>query len=55
MGWIWALLTYRRRRLPPHSRVHTSVRARVDEDQDYGSRIPKTATWADEDWLTARG
>lgn len=55
MGWVWALLTYRRRRLPPHSRVHASVRARLGEDQDYGSRVPKTATWADEDWLTARG
>jgi len=55
MGWIWALLTYRRRRLPPHARVHASVRARVDEFQDYGSHIPKTATWADEDWLTAQG
>jgi hypothetical protein len=54
MGWVWALLTYRRRRLPPHARVHACVRARVDEFRDYGSRIPRTAAWADEDWLTAR-
>ncbi|WP_371664182.1 DUF2235 domain-containing protein [Streptomyces sp. NBC_00280] len=55
MGWVWALLTYRRRRLPPHARVHASVLARVDEFQEYGSRIPETAVPADEDWLTARG
>lgn len=54
MGWIWGLLTYRRRRLPEGARVHASVRTRIGKDPAYGSRLPEDAAWADEDWLTAR-
>jgi uncharacterized protein (DUF2235 family) len=55
MGWIWALLTYRRRRLPFDSHVHASVRPRADADEKYALRIPPTVSWSDDDWLTARG
>ncbi|WP_406375343.1 DUF2235 domain-containing protein [Streptomyces sp. NBC_00647] len=51
MGRIWALLTYRRRRLPADAQVHASVRAR---DARYRDRIPSTALWADTAWLTPR-
>ncbi|MBT2510547.1 DUF2235 domain-containing protein [Streptomyces sp. ISL-98] len=54
MGLIWALLTYRRRRLPRDAKVHESVRFRLASDPAYRDRIPETAVWADEDWLTAR-
>ncbi|WP_330309055.1 MULTISPECIES: DUF2235 domain-containing protein [unclassified Streptomyces] len=55
MGWIWSLLTYRRRRPPQGSHVHASVRARIEKDPDYANRIPKTVEWSDSDWLKARG
>ncbi|MCX4987186.1 MULTISPECIES: DUF2235 domain-containing protein [unclassified Streptomyces] len=51
MGRIWALLTYRRRKVPADARVHASVRAR---DARYRDRIPSTALWADTAWLTPR-
>ncbi|MET8027228.1 DUF2235 domain-containing protein [Streptomyces avermitilis] len=52
MGRIWALLTYRHRRVPPDAHVHASVRARLAGDPDYADRIPATAVWADSDWLS---
>jgi hypothetical protein len=54
MGWIWALLTYRRRGLPQGAHVHESVRARLEKDAGYAGRIPPTAVWSDTGWLTAR-
>ncbi|MGW3665160.1 DUF2235 domain-containing protein [Streptomyces sp. NPDC005141] len=51
MGRIWALLTYRRRKLPADAQVHASVRTR---DARYRDRIPSTALWADTAWLTPR-
>jgi uncharacterized protein (DUF2235 family) len=51
MGRVWALLTYRRRRLPADAQVHASVRAR---EARYRDRIPSTALWADTDWLTPK-
>ncbi len=54
MGWIWGLLTYRRRRLPDDVKVHESVRGRATADPAYAKRIPASATWADADWLTGR-
>jgi uncharacterized protein (DUF2235 family) len=54
MGWIWALLTYRRRGLPQGAHVHESVRARLAKDAAYADRIPPTAVWSDTGWLTAR-
>lgn len=55
MGWIWALLTYRRRVLPKDAQVHASVRTRVEEDKAYAKRVPQTVAWVDGEWLTARG
>jgi uncharacterized protein (DUF2235 family) len=54
MGWIWALLTYRHRRLPDNARVHESVRARIAADPTYRKHIPATVVWDDEDWLTPK-
>jgi hypothetical protein len=54
MGWIWALLTYRHRRIPDNARIHESVRARIAADPAYGKRIPTTVAWDDEDWLIPR-
>ncbi|MET8205889.1 DUF2235 domain-containing protein [Streptomyces sp. NPDC005373] len=55
MGWIWALLTYRRRRLPSDAHVHASVRPRAEMNAAYQRRIPPTVNWTDDDWLTVRG
>ena len=55
MGWVWALLTYRRRRVPPDAHVHASVRARLGGDPGYAGRIPPTAVWSDDDWLSPHG
>jgi hypothetical protein len=54
MGWVWALLTYRRRAVPRAGRVHASVRLRIEADGRYGDRIPNDATWEDEQWLISR-
>lgn len=51
MGWVWALLTYRRRQVPADATVHESVRARISEDPGYRGRIPDTVTWDDPDWV----
>ncbi|MEU9211132.1 DUF2235 domain-containing protein [Streptomyces sp. NPDC048415] len=56
-GWIWALLTYRRRRLPHGAHVHSSVRARLETapEREAAERIPASAVWSDTEWLTAHG
>lgn len=51
MGWVWALLTYRRRSLPAGAQVHCSVRARAEASGEYRNRIPADAAWEDERWL----
>lgn len=53
MGRIWALLTYRRRPIPPGAQVHASVRQRADYGSHYQSRIPADVTWAEPGWLPA--
>jgi uncharacterized protein (DUF2235 family) len=50
MGWIWALLTFRRRPVPAGARVHQSVRERMATDARYGRQIPPDATWSDPQW-----
>jgi uncharacterized protein (DUF2235 family) len=52
MGWIWALLTYRRRRIPSGARVHASVRDRIAAQPNYARTLPDTVTWADPGWST---
>lgn len=52
MGRVWALLTYRRRRVPDGARVHDTVRLRIESDAAYGKRIPAGVGWADKEWLS---
>jgi uncharacterized protein (DUF2235 family) len=50
MGWVWGLLTYRRRKVPPGARVHQSVHDRISADPRYGSKIPPGALYEDVTW-----
>ena len=51
MGWVWALLTYRRRPLAGDARVHASVRERLARDPSYRLRVPETSLrWEDPEW-----
>jgi uncharacterized protein (DUF2235 family) len=50
MGWVWGLLTYRRRKVPPDARIHQSVRDRIVADPRYGSKVPPTASYEDTHW-----
>jgi uncharacterized protein (DUF2235 family) len=52
MGWVWALLGYRRRPVPSGARLHTSVRERPDFTEQYRNRIPPDVTWSDPHWRT---
>jgi uncharacterized protein (DUF2235 family) len=54
MGIIWALLTYRRRRLPANVHVHESVKIRIGNDSSYSGRIPQDVVWSDANWLNLR-
>jgi uncharacterized protein (DUF2235 family) len=47
-GWIWGLLTFRRRPMSAGTRVHSSVRARMNVDPAY--RFPVDVVWDDPDW-----
>jgi len=53
MGWVWAMLTYRQRKVPPHAVCHDSVLRRVESIPDYAAKIPSDVTWADSDWVQA--
>ena len=52
MGWIWALLTYRRRPIPPGAHVHHSVRARIAAQPGYEVKLPADVVWDDRNWPT---
>lgn len=54
MGKIWALVGYRNRVVPPHAKVHTSVRERLAADPRYRPRIPDTVTYVDPEWVRER-
>lgn len=55
MGWVWALLTYRRRRVPNGASVHASVRDRIAQMASYAKRLPKgSVEWVDEHWTEPR-
>jgi uncharacterized protein (DUF2235 family) len=50
-GWIWALLTYRRRPITNESpRVHRSVEVRMQKAQKYAPRLPDQVAWDDTAW-----
>ncbi|MGH8945493.1 MAG: DUF2235 domain-containing protein [Acidimicrobiia bacterium] len=51
MGWIWAILTLRRRPIPRSASVHYSVKDRLVSDIGY--RLPTAVpddAWRDEEW-----
>lgn len=50
MGKVWALAGYRKRVVPPHARVHDSVRERLAAGGGYGFTLPDGATYADPNW-----
>ena len=52
MGRIWAVLTFRRRPIPPGAHVHASVDARRAAVPGYAPGIPPDVVWADPDWAT---
>ncbi|WP_309231348.1 DUF2235 domain-containing protein [Nocardia sp. SYP-A9097] len=54
MGWIWALLTYRHRKIPAGARVHDSVRTRCETEPKYQKHIPRDVLWEDEQWTKPR-
>jgi uncharacterized protein (DUF2235 family) len=54
MGWVWGLLTYRRRHVPGTARVHQSVRDRIATEPAYRSRVPDTVIWDDAAWLAPK-
>jgi hypothetical protein len=54
MGRIWALLTYRHRRVPATARVHQSVQDRISAEPAYRSKVPNTTVWDDVAWLTPK-
>ena len=55
MGWIWALLTYRRRTVTPQGAfVHESVKLRMAQNPWYRPKGADTVSWDDPHWLTPR-
>ena len=55
MGWVWALLTYRRRPITPDdARVHASVRDRMGRMPDYRPRLPAAVRWDEPGWAGSR-
>jgi hypothetical protein len=54
MGRIWAVTTYRHRRVPEAALVHQSVRNRIAAEPGYRSKVPGTAVWDDVTWLTPK-
>ncbi len=49
MGWVWGLLGYRRRTLPPGARVHASLRKRTVPPA-VRDRLPEDVVWEDGTW-----
>jgi uncharacterized protein (DUF2235 family) len=49
-GALWAVLTFRRRPVPPGAMVHASVRSRLADDRTRLPSPPESYTWVDEDW-----
>jgi uncharacterized protein (DUF2235 family) len=47
MGWVWALLTYRRRQVPAGASVHQSVRDRLARDRRFAPGLPGDVVWVD--------
>jgi uncharacterized protein (DUF2235 family) len=55
MGWIWSLLTYRRRQRGADAQVHASVRSRLAAEVGYRFEPPGDDHWDDPEWLRPRG
>ena len=54
MGKIWAIMTYRHRRVPTTALVHQSVHDRIAIEPNYAFRVPETVAWDDATWLTPK-
>ncbi|MEA2769256.1 MAG: hypothetical protein QOD93_2218, partial [Acetobacteraceae bacterium] len=52
IGLKWALLTFRRRPVPPTAKIHTSVQQRIAQQPRYGKNRLPIGSWADPHWLT---
>ena len=50
-GWVWALMVFRHRHMPPGTYGHCSVKDRLVTDIDYRRKIPDEVVWEDEQWL----
>jgi uncharacterized protein (DUF2235 family) len=54
MGKIWAIMTYRHRRVPAAALVHQSVQDRIATEHNYAIKVPETVAWDDAKWLTPK-
>ncbi len=54
MGWVWALLTYRRRTIEPGAHIHSSVRPPWEANKRFAPNVPADAVWVDPDWASPR-
>ena len=54
MGWVWILLTYRRRTIEPGAHVHSSVRGLWEANHKFARNVPADAVWVDPDWARLR-
>jgi uncharacterized protein (DUF2235 family) len=52
MGKVWALTTYRHRKVPAGAKVHQSVAERVKAQPAYGKKIPAGTVYADPGWTS---
>lgn len=52
VNWLWALLIFRRRRIPDGAWIHASVADRMAEDKGYQPPLPEHTTIVDAQWAT---
>ncbi|OHU52607.1 DUF2235 domain-containing protein [Mycobacteroides chelonae] len=51
-NWLWALLIFRRRRIPNGAWIHASVADRMAEDGTYRPSLPERTTIVDSQWAS---
>ncbi|SIL79672.1 Uncharacterised protein [Mycobacteroides abscessus subsp. abscessus] len=52
VSWLWALLLFRRRRIPDGAWIHASVADRMAQDSTYRPALPEHSTVIDAQWAT---
>lgn len=52
VSWLWALLLFRRRRIPDGAWIHASVADRMAQDSTYRPALPEHSTVIDTQWST---